>query len=98
MLDDIGRVPMNGYERMIQVIREEIGREKNRFPVRLGTMGNEGSCSIGTIQLETDDLLVDEELGKKLRAGDTVVVTEVSDARFAIIAKVVEMKECSLLT
>lgn len=82
---------MNGYEKMIQVIREEMSREKNDHPIRLGTMESAKSCSVGEMVLEADDLLVDEELEKKLEAGDTVLVAEVSNTRFVIIAKVVDM-------
>lgn len=82
---------MNGYEKLIKVIREEGSRGKQSFPVRLGTMETKEKCSAGEMELEGEELLVNEELKKKLEAGDTVLIARISETQFVIIAKVVEM-------
>lgn len=52
---------MNGYERIINMMREQ-GAVKNPASLQLGEMTSATTCKIGDLKLEADDLLIAEHL------------------------------------
>lgn len=82
---------MDGFEKLIKTIRSEANRDQNPYPIKLATMTAKDKCSYGGLPLDSDDLLVTEDLDGKLEKGDDVLITRVSSTKFAIIGKVVEM-------
>ncbi len=81
---------MNGYEKLIKTIRAEANRDKKDV-LQLGTMTAKKECTVGSIELDEDDLLVAEHLSGELAKGDTVLVARISEDKFIIIEKVVEI-------
>lgn len=51
---------MNGYEKLITLIRNEI--ERKSVGLRIGTMASDTECRIGEIVLSKDDLYIAENL------------------------------------
>lgn len=54
-------------------------------------MTGKDSCRTGTLELDKDDLIVNETLKGKLQAGDVVLITQISEETFAILAKAGEL-------
>ena len=52
---------MNGYERIINMMREQ-GAVKNPASLQLGEMTSATSCKVGDLKLDADDLLIPEHL------------------------------------
>lgn len=82
---------MNAYEKLIMTMRSEGNRSSNPYPIKLGTMTSNDACVVGSMDLDSDDLMVAEHLDGKLEEGDEVLVTQISSNLFAIIEKVVMM-------
>lgn len=55
------RQEMNGYERIINIMREQ-GAVKNPASLQLGEMTSAKTCKIGDLKLDADDLLIAEHL------------------------------------
>ena len=93
VLEYIGGKGMNGFEKLIKVIREESGRDTDPFPLKLGVISIEGSkrfVNYKGIRLEKDDFYFPINFWNYLEAGDLVLFSRVSDDKFAIITKVEE--------
>ena len=58
---------------------------------KLAEMTGKDSCRTGTLELDKDDLIVNETLKGKLQAGDVVLITQISEETFAILAKAGEL-------
>lgn len=82
---------MNVYEKFIKIIREEAARSKKNHLIKLAEMTGKDSCRTGTLELDKDDLIVNETLKGKLQAGDVVLITQISEETFAILAKAGEL-------
>lgn len=81
---------MNGYERIITLMRQQGG--VNNLPVPgLAEMRSPDECDIGDMVLDSDDLLVADHLKGKLEKGDTVLVQRVNDEYYVIIERLVEL-------
>ena len=85
-MQNVGREIMNSYEKIIKVIRDESNRGKNA-PIRLGVVDKE-KISVGMLELEKEDFLINSELS--LKDGDQVLVVLTQDI-FVIVCKVVTM-------
>lgn len=82
---------MDGFEKIIKTIREEANRNHNPFPIKLGMMTGSDTCSVGALELESEDLMVADHLDGKLEKGDEVLIVQISSNRFAIMERMVEM-------
>ena len=113
---------MNGYEKLIKTMRAEAGRNNNKgYDLKIAVMTSPTSCSLGQMELDSDDLLIAEHLTKKsviktdfdikssggsshthdwtdkskflspLAEGDVVLIARVSNEKYAIIEKLVEV-------
>lgn len=86
---------MNGYERLVKVIRREAekasGGEKEQNRMRIGVMGSGKSCKIDTLELDADDLLVMDDVKDALKKNDEVLLYKLNDDTYIILGKVVEM-------
>lgn len=71
-------------------MREE-GAANNPYTPFCAEMTDAEKCDIGDLVLDKDDLFVAEHLKGKLKKGDTVLVQRVSDERYVIIERVVEL-------
>ena len=80
---------MNGYERMIKIIREESKKTGRIGYVRLATMTSPTTCDIGGVDIDENDYMITERLAGKLEAGDTVLIAQVAGDRYAIIERMV---------
>lgn len=89
---------MNGYEKLIKTMREEAGRDRVKYPVKVAVMTSPTSCRYGQMELDAEDLLfadhltVQTEAKTILKAGDKVLITRISEDQFALIEKVVEVR------
>lgn len=82
---------MDGYERIIKVMRDESHRNDKGYPIKLATMLSPTECKYGALELDSEDLMVAERLDGKLEEGDVVLLTQISDSLYVIMEKVVEM-------
>lgn len=82
---------MNAYEKMIRVIRKESEQSERAPALKMCEMNSGESCVMDGMTLDADDLVVSDHLQGKLKKGDLVLITKVSDETYAIIAKVVSM-------
>lgn len=82
---------MNAYEKMLKIIREQSAKSTSSSPLRLAEMQTSTSCTIGSLPLDAEDLLIAEHLKGKLKKGDAVLVQKVSSDHYVILAKVVSM-------
>ena len=81
---------------MLRVMRRQ-GEKNNPKGLQVGVMGEDGSCRVGNLTLEADDLLFNQVLVntaegcEALRAapGDTVLVQRLSEEQYAVICKLV---------
>lgn len=81
---------MDGYEKILKLMREQ-GQKLNPEAIRFAQMVSGKECSLGSLLLDEDDLLVASHLKGKLNKGDDVLVLKVSPDKYAILEKVVEM-------
>lgn len=58
--------------------------------VRIAVMKKGGACEFGGTPLDADDYVINEELKGKLKAGDEVLVMQLSEERHVVLMKVVE--------
>lgn len=82
---------MNAYEKFIKIIREEAARSKRNYLIKLAEMTGKDSCRIGTLELDKDDLIINESLKGRMQTGDLVLITQLSEETFAILAKAGEL-------
>lgn len=118
---------MNGFEKIIKIVRDEIARNIVKYPLKIAEMTSLTSCKYGNIELDKDDLYFAEHLmhpqtNKKnvklrptggtwqnyekediedgsdkwlsksqLKAGDKVLIIRVSEDKFAVIERLVEI-------
>lgn len=80
---------MNGYEKIINTMRKEATKGAKPFPIKLGTMTSSATCALGQLELDSDDFYVADHL--ELEEDDLVIVAQVSDEKFVIMEKVVEL-------
>lgn len=87
---------MNGFERLIKVMRTQPTKESN--PFRIGTITNNLGCKTGELELFREDLFFSQELLTgylksedsfvgPLKKGDRVLLVRLSDEYFAVISK-----------
>lgn len=81
---------MNGYEKMINLMRQQ-GNVCNEPVPKLAEMTGPDACDIGGLELEQEDLLVAEHLKGHLRKGDTVLVQRVKEDKYVIIERLVNV-------
>ncbi|WP_455714677.1 DUF2577 family protein [Anaerosporobacter sp.] len=91
-----------GYEKLIVAIKQLCASKNN---ILLGVMLSSNSCKINELQLDRDDLYIAEHLTtgylrfnedtytnvEKLKLGDLVLVCKISDEKYAIIERLVEV-------
>lgn len=78
---------MNAYEKLIKTMRSEADRKNDPYPLKIATMTASDSCMLGSLELDSDDLLIASHLS--LSEGDQVVISQISEELFVIIEKVV---------
>lgn len=81
---------MNGYEKMINLMRQQ-GRLCNAETPRLAEMTGPETCDIGGMELDREDFLVAGHLKGQLKKGDTVLVQRMNEEKYAIIERLVEL-------
>lgn len=85
---------MNGYERLIKVMRAEAqkasGGAKEQNRMRIGIMTAKNECKIDTLELDQDDLLVLDTVKEDLK-GDEVLLYKLNEDTYIILGKVVEI-------
>ncbi len=79
---------MNPYEKIIKTMREQ-GKKNSPEGIILAKMESAQSCIFGNDALQKEDLYIAD--GLSLKKGDTVAMCQVSEERFLILAKVVEI-------
>lgn len=91
-----------GYEKLIAAIKQLTATKNN---ILLGVMLSSNSCKINELQLDRDDLYIAEHLitgylrtngdthtsVERLKVGDLVLVCKISDEKYAIIERLVEV-------
>lgn len=83
---------MNGYEKLINIMRGEASRNNVKYPVKIAVMTSQTTCTYGNMELDAEDLLFAEHLTKTtLKKGDVVLIVKVSEDRYALIERVVEV-------
>ena len=87
---------MNCYEKLIKTMRSEASRYQVKFPVKIAVMTSPTTCKYGNMELDSDDLLFAEHLTHEVKKtilenGDRVLITQISEERFAVIEKMVEV-------
>lgn len=81
---------MNGYERIIKLMREQ-GKVNAVQAPKLAEMTGEAECDIGGVKLDREDLIVAEHLKGKLKKDDVVLVQRINEETYAIIERMVEL-------
>lgn len=79
---------MNGYEKMLKVMREQ---NQSVHTSCIGIMTSDSECQLGNLLLDADDLLISSVLKGKLEKGDEILLQKISDETYVILAKVVSM-------
>lgn len=87
---------MNSYEKLIMTMRLEANRNRVKYPIKVAVMTSPTSCQYGNMELDSDDLLfaehlTHEEYKTRLNKGDRVLITQISEDKFAVIEKIVEV-------
>lgn len=83
---------MNGYEKIITMMKNAPSKKQQiNSPFLLGEMTSNNTCSIGDIELDEDDLLINTSLENKLEAKDTVLLSRLNEDDFIILCKVKEI-------
>lgn len=87
---------MNGYEKIVLMMANASKKTTNddediSSPFIMGEMISSKKCSIGDIELDEDDLLINEELEGNLHEGDTVILNRLNEEDFVILCKVKEI-------
>lgn len=118
---------MNGYEKIIGIVRNESNRNKVKYPLKIAEMTSSTSCKYGNMELDEDDLYFAEHLihpqtnrkniklrptggtwqnyekediedgndewleKSKLKAGDKVLIIRVSESKYVVIERLVEL-------
>ena len=86
---------MNGYERLIKVMREEaqkaLGGAKEQNRMRIGIMTAKNECKIDTLELDQEDLLVLDTVKEDLKKDDEVILYKLNEDTYIIFGKVVEI-------
>ena len=80
---------MDAYEKLISVMRKEGRRNLVIYPLRQATMTSGTTCTVGEQELDDDDLVKAENL--ELENGDNVLIAQISEEKWAIICKVVDV-------
>lgn len=81
-------VLMNGYEKLISIIRQEAKRNQETYRIKRGTMTSAKTCTIGELELDEDDLI---KADIELKKGDEVLIVKLSENTWAILCKVVNV-------
>ena len=64
----------------------ETGEEPVDQTLRFAVMGENGTCNLGEMTLDKDDYIVAHNLNGNLILGDEVIVAQITEEQFAIIA------------
>ncbi len=79
---------VNGYEKLIHIIRQEAKRNQEIYKIKRGTMTSTKSCAVGELELDEDDLI---KADIELKKGDEVLIVKLSEDTWAILCKVVNV-------
>lgn len=79
---------VNGYEKLIHIIRQEAKRDQEIYKIKRGTMTSTKSCVVGELELDEDDLI---KADIELKKGDEVLIVKLSEDTWAILCKVVNV-------
>lgn len=79
---------MDGYEKLICLIREEAKRSIEIDKIKRGTMTSTKTCVVGESELDEDDLI---KADIELKKGDEVLIVKLSEDTWAILCKVVNV-------
>lgn len=79
---------MNGYEKLISIIRQEVKKNQEAYKIKRATMTSTKTCTIGELELDEDDLV---KADIELKKGDEVLVIKLSEDDWAILCKVVNV-------
>lgn len=77
---------MNGYEKIVTLMKSV---QSGSSSFVLGEMQSQTVCSIGKLELEQEDYLINADIKDTLEKGDTVLVHKFTDEKYIILAKVV---------
>lgn len=58
--------------------------------VRIAVMRKGGVCEFGSTPLDSDDYVINEEIKGKLKAGDEVLIMQLSEEQYVVLMKVVD--------
>ncbi len=92
----LGVIFLNGYERLIKVMRAQKGKSENVF--KIGTITQGLGCKAGELELFREDLFFSEELitgylkGEDdfvlpVKKGDRVLLVRLNDEAFAVLCR-----------
>ena len=81
-------VVMDGYEKILSIIRKEVKRSQITHQIRCAVMTSEKTCVVGKLELDEDDLI---KADIELKEGDDVLIVQVSEDTWAILCKVVRL-------
>lgn len=92
---------MNAYEELLGVIQGE-SKKNSVALIQIGTMSSATSCSIGSLELSGNDLIVAEHLTtgyslnettfiSPLKKGDEVAIYRFSDEKYIILERLVRL-------
>ena len=81
---------MNGYTKLLKIMREQSkkGEEANYMFAKITSSTR---CKIGSIELDKDYLLFNEQTLGNLKKGDMVLLLQLSNNKFVVMAKVVSV-------
>ena len=82
---------MNPYEKIINTMRKEARRIERTSDIRMCEMTSGTTCEMDGVELDAEDLIINADLKGKLKQGDKVLMTRVSENTYAILAKVVSI-------
>ncbi|MCI8408697.1 MAG: hypothetical protein HFJ09_05420 [Lachnospiraceae bacterium] len=79
---------MNGYEKLISIIRQEVKRNQETYRIKRGTMTSAKTCAVGELELDEEDLI---KADIELKKGDEVLIVKLSEDTWVILCKVVNV-------
>lgn len=82
---------MNPYEKIINTMRKEAGKAERTSDIRMCEMTSGTTCEMDGVELDAEDLIINADLKGKLKQGDKVLMTRVSEDTYAILTKVVSI-------
>lgn len=78
------------FAKLLKLMQRQ-GEANNPTGLEVGVMNSSNTCSIGDLELDKDDILLNSSLKGNLKKGDTVVAMQLGDQdMYVILCKVVD--------